>query len=116
MALQHIVLFAFAADLVDADADEMRRQIQSWPQEIGDINAIRFGADITGARTKGHQYLLYTEFDDSAALQAYREHPVHQKFLKWVMDHGCIPLAFDYEINENTVIWPRFPADLPKDK
>jgi hypothetical protein len=41
---------------------------------------------------------------------------VHQRFLKWVMDHGCSPLAFDYDIDQDTVIWPRLSADLPKDK
>jgi hypothetical protein len=116
MTLQHTVLFAFSADLSAPDAAEMRQQIHSWPQAIGGINIIRFGEDITGARTKGHQYMLYTEFDDPAALQAYQKHPVHQRFLKWVMDHGCSPLAFDYDIDQDTVIWPRLSADLPKDK
>ncbi len=116
MTLQHIVLFEFSDDLDDADVADMRSQIQSWPEKIGGISLIRFGADMTGARTKGHQYILYTEFEDPAALRAYQQHPVHQVFLKWVVDHGCSPLAFDYDINQDTVIWPRFATEQPKDQ
>lgn len=115
MTLQHIVLFAFAADLDDEDAAEMRAQIEAWPDRIGGIDTIRFGHDITGARTRGHQYLLYTEFQDASALVAYQEHPVHQGFLKWVLDHGCTPLAFDFELNQDTVVWPRLTPNPPED-
>ena len=115
MTLQHIVLFAFAAELDDEDAAEMRAQIEAWPDRIGGIGAIRFGRDLTGARTRGHQYLLYTEFQDEPALVAYQQHPVHQDFLKWVLDHGCTPLAFDFELNQDTVIWPRLTPNLPED-
>lgn len=114
MTLQHIVLFAFAQDLGEADARDMREQIERWPEQIGGIGAIRFGSDITGARTGGHQYLLYTEFDDALALSTYQQHPVHQYFLKWVLDHGCTPLAFDYELDQDAVIWPR-PTPHPRE-
>jgi hypothetical protein len=106
MTLQHVVLFAFAEDLDDAGAAQMRAQIEAWPESIGQIRTIRFGTDITGARTRGHQYLLYMEFDDETALHAYQRHPVHQRFLAWVLDHGCTPLAFDYELTPHTVLWP----------
>jgi hypothetical protein len=115
MTLQHIVLFAFAAELDHEDAAEMRAQIDAWPEKIGGFGAIRFGRDITGARTRGHQYLLYTEFPDMPALVAYQQHPVHQHFLRWVLDHGCTPLAFDFELDQDTVIWPRPTTNLSED-
>lgn len=106
MTLQHIVLFAFAQELDPEDAAEMRAQIMAWPEKIGGIDVIRFGRDITGARTRGHQYLLYTEFRDVAALTTYQLHPVHQHFLTWVLDRECTPLAFDYQLDQDTVVWP----------
>jgi hypothetical protein len=115
MTLQHIVLFAFANDLDDEEAADMRAQIDSWPELIGGIDVIRFGADPAGARTRGHQYLLYTEFADEDALHAYQQHPVHQKFLSWVLDHNCTPLAFDYHLTPHTVIWPRTAPDIPEE-
>lgn len=109
MVVQHVVLFAFAKDLTAAQAKEMRNQVESWPKLIGQINVIRLGVDITGARTRGHQYLLYTEFDSIELLHRYQQHPVHQKFLAWVIDHDCEPLAFDYLLDATTSIWPESP-------
>ncbi len=104
MVLQHVVLFAFPADLSGEDAAEMRRQITAWPEEIGGITTLRFGSDITGERTRGHQYLLHMEFDDVDALHRYQKHPVHQRFLQWVLERECVPLAFDYQLDDSTVI------------
>lgn len=109
MTLQHIVLFSFPQDLSAEDAAEMKAQIEAWPQRIGGFAAIRFGRDLSGERTRGYQYLLYTEFDDETALQAYQRHPVHQHFLLWVTDRFCTPLAFDYHLTPDTAIWPSGP-------
>jgi hypothetical protein len=104
MTLQHVVLFSYPEDLSPDDAAEMRRQIESWPGSIPGIRALRFGTDITGARTRGYQYLLYMEFDDEDTLRAYQGHPVHQHFLQWIIDHSCTPLAFDYHLTDQTVL------------
>jgi hypothetical protein len=109
VTLQHIVLFSFPADLSAQDDDEMRRQVASWAAEIGTMGRLRFGKDLTGARTRGYQYLLYTEFTDTAALEAYREHPVHQQFLAWITERECAPLAFDYLLDGTTVLIPERP-------
>ncbi len=104
MSLQHIVLFSFPEDLSPEDDAEMRRQVESWPAEIGGMTAIRLGRSINGDRTRGYQYLLYTEFPDVATLVAYQQHPVHQKFLRWLLDRSCAPLVFDYPLDDTTVI------------
>jgi heme-degrading monooxygenase HmoA len=111
MTLQHIVLFSYPEELSDEDATEMRRQVQEWPSAIPGFRALRFGRDLTDARTRGYQYLLYTEFDDVDALHAYQQHPVHQEFLAWVTAHECTPLAFDYHLDDETV----FPLTTPHD-
>ena len=104
MSLQHIVLFSFPEDLSPDDDADMRRQVESWPAEIGGMTAIRLGRSLTEERTRGYQYLLYTEFPDVEALVTYQKHPVHQYFLQWVLDRRCTPLAFDYHLDEQTVI------------
>lgn len=114
MTLQHIVLFSFPADLCAEDDREMRDQVASWATEIATMGRLRFGTDLTGARTRGHQYLLYTEFPDEAALQAYRDHSVHQRFLAWITERSCTPLAFDYPIDATTVLMPE-PEFLPEE-
>jgi hypothetical protein len=102
--LQHVVLFSFPQDLGDEDWADMQSQVRSWPAEIGGIEKIRLGSSFNTERTRGYQYLLYTEFTDLEALVHYQRHSVHQKFLKWVLDRDCTPLAFDYHLDEETVV------------
>jgi Stress responsive A/B Barrel Domain len=109
MTLQHIVLFSFPRELSENEAAQMRDMIASWPREIGWMTKCRFGTDLTGARTRGYGYLLYTEFPDVAALNEYRAHPVHQRFLQWITERDCTPLAFDYYLDEHTVLMAEVP-------
>ena len=104
MTLQHIVLFSFPRELSEDEAGQMRAMVASWPSEIGLMTKCRFGTDLTGARTRGYGYLLYTEFPDVAALNEYRAHPVHQRFLDLLIAHECTPLAFDYYLDSGTVL------------
>jgi hypothetical protein len=104
--LQHVVLFAFPQDLNDEDWADMQRQVRSWPSEIGGIDAIRLGPSINTERTRGYQYLLFMEVADADALMRYQQHPVHKHFLQWVLDRDCKPLAFDYHLDEDTVVLP----------
>ena len=64
----------------------------------------RFGTDITGASNRGYGYLLYTEFADMETMTRYREHPVHLRFLDWITERDCTPLAFDYYLDSTTVL------------
>ncbi len=104
MSLQHVVLFSFPNDLSEADDAEMRRHVEAWPAEVGGMTSLRLGRPLNEERTRGYQYLLYTEFPDEAALVAYQQHPVHQRFLHWVLERDCTPLAFDYVLDSTTVI------------
>jgi hypothetical protein len=104
MTVQHIVLFSFPRELSADEAAQMRAMVASWPKEIGLMTKCRFGTDLTGARTRGYPYLLYTEFPDVDALNAYRAHLVHVQFLDWLTERDCTPLAFDYQLDDQTVL------------
>lgn len=104
MTVQHIVLFSFPHQLSDDDVAQMWEMVGSWPKEIGLMTRCRLGADLTGARTRGYGYLLYTEFPDIETLNEYRAHPVHLQFLEWLVQRDCTPLAFDYLLDEYTVL------------
>jgi hypothetical protein len=106
MSLQHIVLFSFPRELSEEEAGQMRAMVASWPSEIGLMTKCRFGMDLTGARTQGYRYLLYTEFPDVATIEEYRAHPVHQRFLAWLIERDCTPLAFDFYLDSGTVLMP----------
>jgi hypothetical protein len=114
MTLQHIVLFSFPRDLSDAEAAQMRDMVASWPEQIGLMTRCRLGTDLTGARTRGYSYLLYTEFADVETMTAYRAHPVHLEFMAWLTERDCTPLAFDYLLDEQTVLMAE-PAQMMTD-
>jgi Stress responsive A/B Barrel Domain len=115
MTVQHIVLFSFPRELAADEAAQMRGMVASWPTEIGLMTKVRFGTDLTRARTRGYEYLLYTEFPDVDALNAYRAHPAHVTFLNWLNERDCTPLAFDYHLDDQTVLMPELlPAQLPR--
>jgi hypothetical protein len=102
VALQHVVLFSFPQELSANDSAAMRAQVASWPREIGGMNRLRFGGDLTGERSRGYSRLLYMEFDGIDELKRYQQHPVHQAFHRWVLERDCTPLAFDYFIDNDS--------------
>jgi hypothetical protein len=107
MTLQHVVLFKFPEHIGQELLDELRDRVRAWPDVIGGIEVLRLGADLTGERTRGHQLLLYMEFESQETLVAYQTHPQHQAFLHWVLDNECQPLAFDYVLDDSTVFVSR---------
>ena len=94
--LQHVVLLNFPEPLSDADDAYLRSAVEGWSQTIGIATEARIGADLTGARSRGYDYLLFTVFPDLEALQAYTVHPVHQEFVAFLEAHDCERLGFDY--------------------
>ncbi|MGE5288069.1 MAG: Dabb family protein [Micromonosporaceae bacterium] len=106
MTLQHIVLFSFPRQLSADEEAEFSAMVASWPREIGLMSKCRLGTDLTGTRTRGYSYLLYTEFPDTETLGRYRAHPAHQRFNDWIVERECTPLAFDYFLDDKTVLMP----------
>jgi hypothetical protein len=105
--LQHVVLFSFPAEPTAEQAGGIRAYIGEWPDAIPGIRALRFGEALFAERTRGYQYLLYMEFDSVDDMRSYQAHPVHQKFLSWVIDNNITPLAFDYLLTEEAVLLPK---------
>jgi hypothetical protein len=100
--IQHVVLLRFPADLDAADDEAIRTKVAAWPHGMPMLVGLRFGSDITGTRSHGYQYLLFTEFASKADLDGYRGHRVHQEFLAWIRERGVETLAFDYLLDANT--------------
>jgi Stress responsive A/B Barrel Domain len=104
LTLQHIVLFSFPQPLTEAEQVTFREMVARWPEEIALMSKCRLGADLTGARNRGYSYLLYTEFPDVDTLNRYRAHPAHVRFNDWITERDCTPLAFDYFLDDRTVL------------
>ncbi len=106
MTIQHAVLLGFEPELDPRAEQEMCDQVRAWPDAIGGFGVLRIGRPIVTTRTRGYHYLLFMEVADAAALEAYQVHPVHQRFATWVVEHGGTVLAFDYALDETTVVVP----------
>jgi hypothetical protein len=100
--IQHVVLLRFPADLDAADDEAIRTKVAAWPRAMPMLTGLRFGSDLTGIRSQGYQYLLFTEFASEADLDTYRGHPVHREFLAWIRERGVETLAFDYQLDADT--------------
>lgn len=100
--LQHVVLFSFPEPLTEAEDVQLRAMVASWPEQIGTMSECRLGSDLTGARNRGYQYLLFMVFPDTETLAAYVAHPVHQDMIAFLDARGCTRLAFDYYLDATT--------------
>lgn len=94
--LQHVVLFRFPEPLSAADDAHLRAEVSGFPDKIESLIECRVGSDLTGERSQGWHYLLFTTFADLEGLRLYNEHPVHQAFVAFLNEHKCERIAFDY--------------------
>ena len=99
--VQHVVLFKFPGELTADEERWMFDIVGSWPKEIPGFTRLRLGKDV-GGRSGGFDYLLLTEFESDAAMQAYFPHPRHQEFAKWVADMQAEVLRNDYGLDDST--------------
>jgi hypothetical protein len=104
VSLLHTVLISFDPELGPAEVAEMRAHVRSWPEEIGGFEELAVGPPLYTERTYGYQWLIHIVVADADALERYQVHPVHQRFATWVREHNGTPLAFDYELDGETVV------------
>ncbi len=105
MSLLHAVLLSFDPELGPVEVADMYAQVRAWPDDIGGFEHLAIGPPITTARARGYHYLLHVVLPDEVALERYQVHPVHQRFAAWVREHGGLVLAFDYILDEETVVF-----------
>jgi hypothetical protein len=100
----HVVLFRPRADLARLDAD---RLVQAFRQATDGIPWVR-RADVGRRVTIGrgyeqlmradYPYAAILEFEDTAGLRAYLEHPAHEEIGKAVFAAAEDLLVYDFEI------------------
>ncbi len=100
----HVVLFRPKAGLSEADRQEMFDALQSAANGIPSVRRFHVGTRVTlGAAyerlmTQDFPFIAIVEFDDLAGLQAYLQHPQHEKLgaLFYALQEAA--LAYDYEV------------------
>jgi hypothetical protein len=106
--IAHLVLFRPRADLSSQAAHELTASFEAALTQIPSIRRARVGRRIATGR--GYEALMrvdYTfaamiEFDDRAGLDAYLEHPSHQRLASQFFSAFAEALFYDVELHEGT--------------
>jgi hypothetical protein len=103
--VSHIVLFRPKADLTEADRRGMFEALAVAANDIPSVRRFHIGRRITHGRpyeqmmAEHYPFSAVIEFDDLAGLQAYLDHPQHEKLgalFYQLLDAG---LVYDYEMD-----------------
>lgn len=97
--IRHIVswkLSATDADQKRADAETMARLFLELSPLIPSIHHLQVGIDL-GETANNWDFALLIDFDDTAGLDAYQQHPEHQRVAAFVREHASARSAVDFE-------------------
>ena len=101
----HIVLFRPKPTVTDADRQAMFDALSSASNNIPTVrrfhvgNRIRHGRPYEHLMEQSYPYVAVIEFDDLAGLQAYLNHPQHEKLGALFYELLEAGLVYDYEMD-----------------
>lgn len=104
--ITHVVLFRPRGDLSPAARTELADAFKAVLRKIPSIRRAHVGKRFLHGRayeTRMHvdyQYAAILEFDDPACLQAYLEHPAHQKLASQFSEAFEQALMYDFDLQE----------------
>jgi hypothetical protein len=104
--IAHVVLFKPRADLSPDARRELAASFEAALKQIPSIRRARVGRRITHGRgyealmTVDYQYAAVLEFDDTAGLKAYLEHPAHQRLGAQFFEMFEQALMYDFDLAE----------------
>lgn len=102
----HAVLFRPKAALTESDRDAMFAALHAAARDIPTVRRFQIGARICHGAAyeklmpQDFPFAAFIEFDDLAGLQAYLQHPRHQRLgdLFYALQEAA--LAYDYDLRE----------------
>ncbi len=91
--LRHIVMIKFA-DRANKDkaSAELKKMLNDLLAEIPELKSMEVGLNVN-TKPSAFDLVLTSDFDDESGLNAYREHPEHQKvldYLQSVMEKAAV--------------------------
>ena len=102
----HAVLFRPKPALSDADREAMFSALRAAARGIPTVrrfhigSRLRHGAGYEAMMSQDFPYAALIEFDDLAGLQAYLQHPAHQRLGELFYALQEAALAYDYELQK----------------
>jgi valyl-tRNA synthetase len=98
--IKHIVMWTLKDSYEGKDKQaliqEFKDKLEALQDTISEVRSLEVGVNIS-PRPSAQDLVLYTEFDDSAALDRYRNHPDHLKVVEWVKNVVQDGYVVDYE-------------------
>jgi hypothetical protein len=78
---RHVVLFSWTEDATEAQKQAVADELAKLPGMIEVIRRYHFGPD-AGINPANFDFAVVADFDDADGYVAYRDHPVHRKFVE----------------------------------
>lgn len=78
------------------NAELIKEKLEALRGKVPGMLKIEVGADIIGSPDSG-DLALYCEFEDRAALDAYRDHPEHKAVAPFIVEARASRLMADFE-------------------
>jgi Stress responsive A/B Barrel Domain len=107
--LTHVVLFRPKKDVTPSARRAMLDALGAAATGIPSVRRFHIGARVTHGRpyeqamTEDYPHAAIIEFDDLAGLQAYLQHPAHQKLGELFYELLEAGLVYDYEMGDPSV-------------
>ena len=90
--LTHIVLLRFENM---SDAQEGKKRLLSMKNKIPAMLDIEAGVDVTRSQ-RAYELALITRHANQEGLDAYQDHPAHQKVLEYLKTHSSGSVSVDF--------------------
>jgi len=96
--IKHIVMWRLLEKAGDkaGNALELKRQLESLNGRIPGLIKLEVGIDFS-KESESSDVVLYSEFENNAALQAYQVHPAHNEVVPFVKSVRGERRVVDYE-------------------
>ncbi len=98
--LKHIVMWRLKDEAEGAtkaeNAQKMKEMLEALPAKVPGVITLEVGLDVLGAATSA-DVCLYSEFDSLDAMNAYQDHPEHQKCVAFIKNIVTERRAVDYD-------------------
>ena len=96
--IKHIVLFRVKEDTRDRATRirELVEQLEALREAIPQVKTLEVGVN-RGHSSNAADVGLYSEFASWEDLEAYRQHPAHQRVVAWIEKHCSERRVLDYE-------------------
>ena len=100
--IKHIILWRLH-DFADGNskaenARKLKKRLLALKESIPQILQMEVGINIAGGDPNAADVVLYSEFENLEALQAYQQHPEHQKLVQFLNKVRSEKRVVDYQV------------------